>query len=216
MKASAIAHTWGRQAAGMFWGVVVLAIALTLYLALPAFGAAPQDRVRATIEAVSAILENPTLQGADKDAERRERVRQVIIDAFNFQEMARETLGGHWGKLSPQQREEFIQLFGNLFERSYNRLVSRFLGERSTVYGTESIQEDRAVVQTTLVSKQDARLPVDYQVVRHGERWAIYDVVIDGVSLASNYRAQFHKILRTSSYDALVQRMKTKLAEEPL
>jgi phospholipid transport system substrate-binding protein len=216
MKASAIAHTWGRQAAGMFGGVVVLATAFNLYLALPATGAAPQDRVRATIEAVSAILDNPTLQGADKDAERRERVRQVIIDAFNFQEMARETLGGHWGKLSPQQREEFTQLFGNLFERSYNRLVLRFLGERSTVYGTESIQEDRAVVQTTLVSKRDARLPVDYQVVRHGEQWAIYDVVIDGVSLASNYRAQFSKILRTSSYDALVQRMKTKLEEEPL
>jgi phospholipid transport system substrate-binding protein len=216
MQASAIAHTWGRRAAEMLWGVVALAIALDLCLAPPAIGAAPQDRVRATVEAVSAILENPTLQGADKDKERRQRVRQVIFDAFNFQEMARETLGGHWGKLSPQQREEFTQLFGNLFERSYSRLVSRFMGERSTVYGPESIQQDRAVVQTTLVSTRDARLPVNYHMVRHGEQWAIYDVVIDGVSLASNYRAQFDKILRTSSYEALVQRMKTKLEEEPL
>jgi len=200
----------------MFGGKFVLAIGLNLCVVLPVLGGAPQDRVKTTVEAVSAVLENPALQGADKDMERRQRVRQIIFDSFNFQEMARETLGGYWGKLSPEQREEFTQLFGNLFERSYNRLVLRFMGERTTVYGAESIQQDRAVVQTTLVSKQEARLPVDYQVVRHGEQWAIYDVVIDGVSLASNYRAQFSKILRNSSYDALVQRMKTKLEEEPL
>ena len=216
MKASAIAHTWGRQAVNIGWGVVASAIAFNLCLVPPATGAAPQDRVRATVEAVSAVLESPTLQGADKDKERRQRVRQIIFESFGFQEMARETLGGHWEKLSPQQREEFTQLFGNLFERSYNRLVLRFMGERSTVYGPESVQQDRAVVQTTLGSTRDAKLPVDYRLVRHGEQWAIYDVVIDGVSLASNYRAQFDKILRTSSYEALVQRMKAKLEEEPL
>jgi phospholipid transport system substrate-binding protein len=207
---------WERRTASILWGVLVLAMLIDLCVALPALGAGPQDRVRATFEAIAAVLDNPALQGADKDMERRQRVQQIIFDAFNFQEMARETLGGHWGKLTPQQREEFTHLFGNLFERSYNRLVVRFLAERSTVYGMESIQQDRASVQTTLVSKRDAKLPVDYQLVRHGERWAIYDVVIDGVSLASNYRAQFSKILRTSSYDVLVQRIKTKLEEEPL
>jgi phospholipid transport system substrate-binding protein len=210
-----MSQLWERRTA-ILWGVLVLAMLIDLCVALPAAGAGPQDRVQATLEAVSAVLDDPALQGADRDMERRQRVQQIIFDAFNFQEMARETLGGHWGKLTPQQREEFTHLFGNLFERSYNRLVVRFLAERSTVYGTESIQQDRASVQTTLVSKRDAKLPVDYQLVRHGERWAIYDVVIDGVSLASNYRAQFSKILRTSSYDVLVQRIKTKLEEEPL
>jgi phospholipid transport system substrate-binding protein len=71
-------------------------------------------------------------------------------------------------------------------------------------------------VQTTLVSKNDARLPIDYHLAANGGRWAIYDVVIDGVSLATNYRAQFAKILRSASFEALVQRIKAKLAEEPL
>jgi phospholipid transport system substrate-binding protein len=168
------------------------------------------------MNAVSAIMDAPTLKGADKDQERKERVRQIIFEAFDFREMARESLGAHWGKLTRQQHDEFTDLFGNLFERSYNRLVLRFLGERSTVYGTASIQQDRAAVPTTLVSKRDAKLPVDYQLVRHGEGWAIYDVVIDGVSLASNYRAQFSQILRNSSYEALVQRIKSKLEEESL
>jgi phospholipid transport system substrate-binding protein len=143
-------------------------------------------------------------------------VRRIIYEAFDFREMSREVLGTQWAKLTPPQQEEFTELFGNLFERSYNRLVLRFLGERQTVYGATSVDNGRAVVRTTLVSKNDAKLPVDYQLLSNGERWAIYDVVIDGVSLAMNYRAQFTKILRTSSYETLIQRIKDKIEEERL
>jgi phospholipid transport system substrate-binding protein len=209
-------RVWKPRAGYLLLGALALVVSIHLSLARPALGAAPQERVRATMNAVSAVLDDSTLQGAEKDPERKQQVRQIILEAFDFQEMAREVLGVHWGKLTPQQRDEFTGLFGTLFERSYNRLVLRFLGERTTVYGTESIQQERATVATTLVSKRDAKLPVDYQLVRHGEQWMIYDVVIDGISLAMNYRAQFSKILRTSSYEGLVQRIKTKLEEESL
>jgi phospholipid transport system substrate-binding protein len=207
-------QVWKPRAEYLLLGALALVASIDLSLARPALAAAPQERVQATMNAVSAVLDDPTLQDADKDPERKQRVRQIILEAFDFQEMARESLGTYWGKLTPQQRDEFTGLFGTLFERSYNRLVLRFLGERTTVYGTESIQQERATVATTLVSKRDAKLPVDYQLVRHGEQWTIYDVVIDGISLAANYRAQFSKILRTSSYEELVQRIKTKLEEE--
>jgi phospholipid transport system substrate-binding protein len=197
-------------------GTLALAVSIDLHRPRPALGAGPQERVQATLKAVSAILEDPTLQGAEADQERKHRVRQIIFESFDFHEMARESLGAHWGKLESAQRDEFIELFGRLFERSYNRLVLRFLGERTTLYGTESIQHDRSTVATTLVSKQDARLPVDYRLVHRNAQWAIYDVAIDGVSLAMNYRAQFGKILRTSSYEALALRIKTKLEEESL
>jgi phospholipid transport system substrate-binding protein len=196
-------------------GALALAGSIDLALARPVLGAEPQERVEATLKAVSAVLEDPTLQEADKEQERKQRVRQIIFESFDFREMARESLGTHWGKLTPSQRDEFTELFGTLFERSYNRLVLRILGERKAIYGAESIQQDRATVATTLVSRQDAKLPVDYRLVRHSEQWAIYDVAIDGVSLAMNYRAQFSKILRTSSYETLVERIKAKLEEEP-
>ena len=196
-------------------GALALAGSIDLALARPVFGAEPQERVEATLKAVSAVLEEPTLQEADKEQERKQRVRQIIFESFDFREMAREALGTHWGKLTPSQRDEFTELFGSLFERSYNRLVLRILGERKAIYGAESIQQDRATVATTLVSRQDAKLPVDYRLVRHSEQWAIYDVAIDGVSLAMNYRAQSSKILRTSSYETLVERIKAKLEEEP-
>ena len=209
-------QAWKPLVGYLLLGAFALGVSVDLSLARPALGAGPQEHVQATLNAVSAILENPDFQGAEKDLERKQQIRQIILEAFDFQEMAREVLGTHWGKLTPQQRDEFTGLFGTLFERSYSRLVLRFLGERSTAYGTESIQPERATVATTLISKRDAKLPVDYQLVRHGERWMIYDVVIDGISLAMNYRAQFSKILRTSSYETLVQRIKTKLEEESL
>ena len=102
MKASTMSLAWERRASGILRGMLMLAMLIVLALALPALGAAPQDRVQSTLAAVSAVLQNPTLQGADKDMERRQRVRQIIIDAFDFQEMARESLGGHWGKLTPR------------------------------------------------------------------------------------------------------------------
>jgi phospholipid transport system substrate-binding protein len=211
-----VSQAWKSLAGYLLLGALALAVSIDLGRAATALGAEPQERVRATLAAVSAALEDPTLQGTQKDQERKQLVRQIIFEAFDFREMARESLGSHWEKLTPQQRDEFTVLFGDLFERSYNRLVLRFLGERTTIYGTESIQQARATVATTLVSKQDAKLPVDYRLVHHDGRWAVYDVVIDGISLAMNYRAQFSKILRTSSYEALVQRIKAKLEEESL
>jgi phospholipid transport system substrate-binding protein len=192
------------------WAVAALA------LTQPASGAEPLQRVRGTLEAVSAVLRDPALQGRDREPERQQQVRVIIYDAFNFQAMAKEALGGQWVKLLPQQQDEFVSLFGTLFERSYNRLMVRYLAERQTIYGSESLENTRAVVHTTLVSKNEAKLPVDYQLVTDDQRWGIYDVIIDGVSLATNYRAQFTKILRTSSFEMLVQRIKEKLEEERL
>lgn len=109
---------------------------------------------------------------------------------------------------------EFIPLFGDLFEQSYNRLVLKFLPGRQTSYGKESIEQDRATVQTTLVvPKTKEQLGVDYRLIEKAQRWAVFDVVVDGVSIAGNYRAQFDKILRTSSYDMLVQQIKRKLEQ---
>jgi phospholipid transport system substrate-binding protein len=161
------------------------------------------------------VLDDPQLQGPDQERERTRRVRSIIHDAFAFEEMAREALGAHWARLTPQQREEFIPLFGDVFERSYNRLVVKFLPGRQTSYGKEAVEQERATVQTTLVvPKMQEQLGVEYRLIEKAQRWAVFDVVVDGVSIAGNYRAQFDRILRTSSYDSLVQQIKRKLEQE--
>jgi phospholipid transport system substrate-binding protein len=205
----------GKRQGGEIPGVVLM-VAVFIALTVPRFAGAarPQERIRELLDAVSAVLDDPRLQGPDKEVERQQRVQRIIHDTFAFEQMAREALGAYWAKLTPQQREEFIPLFGDLFERSYNRLVLKFLPGRQTSYGPESIEQDRAVVKTTLiVPKMKEQLAVDYRLIETAQRWAVFDVVIDGVSIAENYRTQFEKILRTSSYDTLVQQIRHKLEQ---
>ena len=182
--------------------------------AAPALAGAPQERVRQTVDAVSAVVNDPQLQASSKEHDRRERVVKVMHESFDFGAMARESLGPHWASLTPEQRDRFVGLFTQLFERSYDRLVLRFLGGSTTTYGAESVDAERAVVKTALLRKGGDELPVDYRLTAAGGPWKISDVVVDGVSLASNFGAQFDKTIRASSYDGLVQRIETKLAEE--
>lgn len=193
--------------------LLVGAVIVLLTSSTPVLAGEPLERVKGTLEAVLAILNDPGLQGPEKEGERKAGVRQIIYDRFNFEEMAKESLGDHWKRLTEKQRKEFVDLFGDLFERSYNRLVLKFLPERETLYGIEFVDGDRALVRTTLVSKKNERLPVDYQLKKKGSEWDLYDVVIDGVSIVGNYRTQFNKIIRLQSYEALVKKMKLKQEE---
>jgi len=182
--------------------------------AATALAGEPQQRVRETVEAVSAVVNDARLQGASNERERRDRVARVMHESFDFPAMAQDSLGAHWATLTPEQRDRFVALFGQLFERSYDRLVLRFLGGSETTYGAEAVDGERATVKTTLVRKGGDQLPVDYRLIGSRGAWKISDVVVDGVSLAGNFRAQFDKTIRASSYDGLVKRIETKLAEE--
>src|SRR5256884_285943 len=134
-----------------------------------------------------------------------ERLAKIIHESFDFRAMARESLGSHWASLTPEQRDRFVGLFAQLFERSYDRLVLRFLGGSTTTYGTESVDAERAVVKTALHRKGGDELPVDYRLTADGGVWKISDVVVDAVSLCGNFRAQLAKPIRAPSDDGLVQ-----------
>lgn len=201
---------WRNGGRGIWIVAVMAALLVHPGAVTPAMAAGPQARVKETLAAVSAVLKDPGLQGPEKEALRKQRVRQIIFDTFDFETMAPQSLGPHWTNLTPQQRKEFVSLFRDLFEGSYNSLVLKFMGKRETIYGDESVKNNQAVVQTILRGEGE-ELPVDYRLTYDGKRWAMFDVVVDGVSLARNYRAQFSKIIQTSSYETLVQKMRAKV-----
>jgi phospholipid transport system substrate-binding protein len=188
--------------------IVALALLVCASLPAPAGAAGPQDAIGQLVAAVSAVMEDPALQGQAKKGERRERVGAIIHRAFDFERMAQASLGPTWTTLTGEQRAEFTRLFGHRFERSYSLLVLQFLGGRTTTYAGESVDGDRAVVRVLLVSPKDGTLPVEYRLAARGGQWTVEDVVVDGVSLAANYRAQFSRTIRTSSYETLVGRLR--------
>jgi len=193
-------------------GVVAMTVAVLvgfLVPVLPAWGGPPTDQLRASIDRVIKTLEDPELKKGHRARERRKMVRKVAEEIFDFSETAKRSLAVHWQGRTPAERDEFVQLFGDLLERSYISKIELFNGEK-IAYGGEAIDGDQAMVRTKIVTKQRTEVPVDYRMLKRAERWLVYDVVIEGVSLVSNYRTQFNKIIQTSSYQELVKKMKSK------
>jgi phospholipid transport system substrate-binding protein len=193
-------------------GRLALALALAVALAPPALAGAPTDQLRGQVDRVIKTLEDPQLKQEGKALERRRTVRRIADEIFDFGETAKRSLGRHWQARTPSEREEFVQLFSDLLERSYISKIELFNGERVTYIG-ETVDGDVATVRTRLVTKQATEIPVEYRMLRRGERWLVYDVIIEGVSLIANYRTQFNKIIQTSSYQDLVKKMKGKQEE---
>ena len=190
-------------------------VALLLSSGAPAGAGVPTDQLKGSIERVLKTMDNPALKGEAKAAERRVAVRKIANEIFDFPELAKRSLGRHWQGRTDKEREEFVALFSDLLERSYVSKIELYGGEK-IVYASERVDGDQAVVGTKIVTKNGTEAPIDYRLNRRGERWLVYDVSIEGVSLVSNYRTQFNKIIQTSSYDELVRRLKAKQGEGDL
>jgi phospholipid transport system substrate-binding protein len=188
--------------------VALVALALLL-LALPAQAGAPTDQLRQNVDQVVKTLEDPALKGSEKATERRAAVSKIARQIFDIPETAKRALGPHWQARTPAEREEFVRLFGDLIESSYITKIDRYEGEQVR-YAGDSIDGDQAVVRTKIAGKQGPEIPVDYRMHLRDGRWLVYDVVIEGVSLVANYRTQFNKIIQTSSYEELMQKLKSK------
>lgn len=187
--------------------VLAGALVLGLLAAREAVAGSPSDQIRTRIDRVVTVLEDPILK--IRPEERRVALRSAATDIFDFAEITRRSLGRHWQTATPAQREELVQLFTALLERAYLGRIEQYSGERIAVVG-ETLDGELATVRTRLVSKGGTETPVDYRLHRAGDRWLAYDVHVEGVSLVANYRAQFNSILRTSSPQVLVQRLRAK------
>jgi phospholipid transport system substrate-binding protein len=179
-------------------------------LVAPALAGVPTDQLRQRVDEVVRVLDDPGNKG--KPAQRRAAVRKISEEIFDYKDTARRTLGPHWTARTPEEQREFVQLFADLLERAYFSRIDRYQGEKVR-YGAETINGNEAVVKTMIVTRAGSEVPVDYRMHLADGRWLVYDVNIEGVSLVSNYRTQFNRIVQTESYQTLVQKLRAKDAE---
>jgi phospholipid transport system substrate-binding protein len=196
-----------RRALGLGFAALFVLVS-----AQEAVAGAATDQLKGAIERVVATLDSPALKGDGKVLERRAAVRKIANEIFDFSEIARRSLGRYWPPLTEPQRTEFVGLFGDLLERSYISKIELYGGEK-IVYSGERVEADLAVVSTRIMTKNGTEVPVDYRLFKRGDRWMIYDVSVEGISLVSNYRTQFNKIIQTNGYNGLVEKMRTKQME---
>ena len=195
-------------------GITVAALLLGTYPAraqdaavgVPSGSPGPLDLVQTSVARVMAIVQTQ----AD-DGHRRTEVRQVAATLFDFNEMARRTLGLHWSARSPQEHEEFVRLFTELLERSYLTTIGNYRLATITFQG-ETVEGSSARVRSRFTADRGREIPIEYRLLRSAGRWGVYDVAVEGISLISSYRSQFNTIIRASSFAGLMDRLRNREA----
>ena len=180
--------------------------------AVPAAAGVPTDQLRGAVDRVLKTLDDPSLKG---DGQGRGSPRRGPQDRQRDLRLRgdRQALDGPpLAAALRAQRTEFVGLFADLLERSYISKIETYGGEKIQ-YTAEKIDGDYATVSTRIITKNGTEVPVDYRMIKRADRWLVYDVSIEGVSLVSNYRTQFNKIIQTTSYNELVSKLKNKQDE---
>lgn len=169
-------------------GLVMVLIVALLAAVQPAWAGPPTEQLRGHVERVIKVLEDPELKREGRQAERREAIRHLANEIFDFTETTRRSLGQHWQTRTPAEREQFVKLYADVLERSYIGKIEHYSGERIVFVG-ESVEREQATVRTRLVTKAGAEI--------------------------ANYRAQFNKIIQASGYQALVSKLTEKQEQGP-
>jgi len=195
---------WGRVASGM----VCLLLLLDGLAVQPAVAGGATEAMKSTIDEVLKIVQDKELKQPGRVEERRRRLEQVVGDRFDYPEMSRRSLGAPWNTLSDKDKDEFVALFRTLLTNSYADKIENYSGE-GVLYINERTEKDYAEVRTKVLTGK-TEIPLDYRLLNKANDWRVYDVVVDGVSLVNNYRGQFSKILRSSTYGDLVDQLRKK------
>ena len=166
----------------------------------------PLDVVTSSVSRGLASLRSQRI-GFNAGVARRAEIRGPADDLFDVNDMARRALGQHWKGLLPRQHEEFVRLFGDVLTRSFVTIVERYTGDNVASLD-EEVAGTFAHVRSRITSEQGSEIAIEYRLSQRGSQWTVYDIVVDGVSLVSNYRSQFNSIIATSSVAHLLERMR--------
>ena len=137
---------------------LLLALVLSAVTASPAAAGAPSDQLKAQIDRVLKALDDPELKKEGRTRDRRAAVRKIANDIFDFGETARRSLGRHWQPRTPTERDEFVQLFADLLERSYISRVELYGGEKIQYLG-DTVDGEQGKVQTSCSPRVAATSP---------------------------------------------------------
>ncbi|HEV8675962.1 MAG TPA: ABC transporter substrate-binding protein [Methylomirabilota bacterium] len=191
---------------------VTMAVGVAL-AAATAWAGPATDQVKASVDRVLKIVQDPRLKQPKNAEKRRTQIREVARGLFNFEAMTQDALARHWKERSPEQRKHFTELFTDLLESSYVGKIEAYSGEKIVYLPEQADDGDTVTVRSKVVTQRGTEIPLDYRMRKAGNRWEAFDVLIERVSLVANYRTQFNKIIMQSSYEELVKKMEQKQLE---
>jgi phospholipid transport system substrate-binding protein len=187
----------------------IFIIAGLLIFPFPASAETPLNMVQVNINKILDILHEPAIETETEQSTKRERIRRVTDIIFNYNELSKRTLGQNWKKFSESQRNEFIALYKIILENAYINKILNYTDEKVSFTKEKMLKGKKAEVSTNILTKT-AEIPINYRLIFRNEKWGIYDIIIEGVSLISNYRSQFREILMSKSPDEFLDILRKK------
>ena len=168
----------------------------------------PTEQLRPALDALIVVLDDESLKGQENKVKRRGLIMAEISSGFDFHEMSRRVLGRTWNEITPEQQNYFVTQMTKLLENVYVGKLETYTGQ-AVEFVAERIKGNRAQV-TTLIEDEGVKLPVHYIMRKTGNKWMVYDINIEGVSLIRNYKEQFRSILRQQKYEGLIKTIENK------
>jgi phospholipid transport system substrate-binding protein len=194
-------------------GVLFMLIVL---VSSAAWGGPATDHLKVTLDQIVQVLNDPSLKAPGKENERRTILLKLIKERCDEEEFASRALGAHWRERTEQEKQEFVEIFSDLLQRTYLDKIDAYLAKAGTfsadniVYLNETMKAGYAVVETKVITDKDTEIPIHYLIENKKDNWLVVDIAIEGVSLIKNYRAQFNEILAHSSFKELIAKLKSK------
>jgi len=185
---------------------------LLLIFPLSVYSGVPLETVKGQITRVLDILRDPVLRGEAQRKIKREKISAISEEMFDFTELSKRSLGQSWNKLTPEQQKEFIKLYKSLLKDVYADKITSYTEERIIFKREITLSEKTVEVETTILTKT-SEVTINYRVIEKDGYWKVYDVVIEGVSLISNYRAQFREILANQTPEALLETLRKRVGK---
>ncbi|HZS12601.1 MAG TPA: ABC transporter substrate-binding protein [Nitrospirales bacterium] len=185
---------------------LVVGLFIVTCAATAAWAGDPTEQVNQTAREISRILHDQELRQPGMTTERRRQLDDVISARLSYEDMSRHVLGAQWEQRSIAEQQEFIELFRSLLCMLYANKIEDYAGERMEFLG-ERITGEMAEVRARIAARK-SQVMLDFRLVNRSGEWRVYDILTDGISLVNNYRQQFQRVLRQTSYADLVGKLR--------
>jgi phospholipid transport system substrate-binding protein len=177
------------------------------------FGQQPLEALQQGIEKAVRSLDDPQFQDPGRKKAQQQKLWEILLETFDFKEFSRKVLGPFWKNFSPQQRKEFVRVFGEFLGKFYlSRLQDRYNNERVIYLGQQLIGDSSALVEIEVLWRS-LKVPVTLRMTNRSGKWKVYDLSFLGINAVNNYRAQFKWILSKESPQQIIGRIKEKITE---
>jgi phospholipid transport system substrate-binding protein len=194
--------------------LLVAAIMLTAYGNIDGLAASsePMAQLKVSVDGIVDILKRKELKGPEKYDERQRLIWEAAYKMFDFREMAKSSLGKNWNNITAEERDRFVKLFSSLVKKRYIGKINDYT-DQEIVYTKQLIKKDRAMVYSLIIDK-GTEIPIIYKLKADQEKWFIYDMKIENVSMVLNYRRDFDSVIRKEKFAGLLERITEQLEKK--